>query len=87
MPKAPEESGVIDQEAKPAPVAAIEVVALAKGFYKQSRKVEGDKFTVPRLEDMGSWMKCVDPTMQKKHIARLAEVKEKNKAASKLAPA
>lgn len=57
--------------------SAIEVVATRPGFYKQMRKVEGDKFTyVGDFESMGSWMKCVDPVLQKKHM----EVQKKRKA-------
>lgn len=72
----PEEKLVEDSELEeqPLPVAKksskeIEVVALRLGFYKQERKMEGDSFTVPSLDKVGSWMKCVDPQMEKQHLA------------------
>lgn len=59
-----------EKAAAPAPApknAKIEVVAIEKGFFKQQRKDKGDKFFVDKFEQLGSWMKCVDPGMQKKH--------------------
>jgi len=43
----------------------IEVVALRKGFYNQNRIREGEKFTVKNFEDLGEWMKCLDPDIEK----------------------
>ncbi len=70
----------------PQPSRAIAVVATAAGFHKGHRKSEGDAFTVAKFEELGSWMKCVDPTMQKKHEEHQRSLKEKRAGASK-APA
>ena len=56
----------------------IEVVALRKGFYNQHRLKENETFTVKSFEDLGEWMKCLDPDLQKKHFENL-----KNKKAMK----
>ncbi len=79
MPKTSEKSEVQTPSVPMAP-KSIEVVATAKGFYKQARKVEGDKFSVAKFEQLGSWMKCVDPVMQKKHIENQAAIKAKIRA-------
>lgn len=57
----------------------IEVVALRAGFFKQSRKEEGDKFKVSKMKDLGSWMKCVDPKKEKDHQAFMKKKKEAGK--------
>lgn len=63
-----EESAKVEQKEPVAPKAkSIEVVALRPGFFKQMRKSEGDKFVVEKFEQLGSWMKCLDPVMEKKH--------------------
>lgn len=52
-----------------APVAAqrgIKVVATRKGFYNQMRYREGEQFVIRSEEDFGEWMKCVDPSFEKK---------------------
>ncbi len=54
-----------------APKKGLEVVALRKGFYNQHRLREGDSFTIKSFEDLGDWMKCVDPDLQKKHLENL----------------
>ena len=41
--------------------SGVEVVALQAGFFKSVRKSPGDKFFVPSLDKVGSWMRCVDP--------------------------
>jgi hypothetical protein len=56
---------------KPA-VRGIEVVALRDGMYKKYRRKAGGKsFIVDKFEELGSWMKCVDPAIEKKHQAVL----------------
>lgn len=57
----------------------IEVRALRPGFYQNSRKVEGDIFTVPSLDRVGTWMECTDRTLEKKH----QELMKQNKDAGK----
>ena len=67
---------------KPAakPVAGgIAVVAVKPGFYRNSRKAVGDKFTVPNEGVLGSWMKCIDPQAQKAHEARMAARRAKQR--------
>lgn len=73
----------VQGEELPAPkksLKEIEVVALRLGFYKQERKMEGDAFTVPSLDKVGTWMKCVDPQLEKQHLALQ---KQRNAAKSK----
>lgn len=62
----------------PQPIAKrmIKVKANRAGFIKQERKVAGDVFEVEEHQ-LGAWMDCVDPVMQKKHLKRIAD---KNKA-------
>lgn len=55
----------------------IEVVALRKGFYNQHRIRENDLFLVKSFEELGEWMKCVDPDLQKKHLENLKNKKAK----------
>ncbi len=55
----------------------VKVMALRNGFIKNCRKVEGDEFFVESIEKAGSWVKCVDPELEKQHLAFL---KERNKA-------
>jgi hypothetical protein len=56
----------------------VRVKALRDGFYKQRRFKEGDEFTVPSLSKVGSWMKCLDPVLEKESQQLQ---KEKRKAA------
>lgn len=74
-PKSSDSEFVIKKdEDVPAPAPkkkGIEVVALRAGFYKQSRKVEGDKFEVPDMSRVGSWMQCLDPVLEKQHQASM----------------
>ena len=37
----------------------IHVVATRAGFYKNSRKQEGDKFTIDSERQLGTWMKKI----------------------------
>ncbi len=57
--------------------SGIEVVALRNGFYNQHRLVEGNVFVVKSFEDLGEWMKCIDPDLQKKHLENLKNKKAK----------
>lgn len=55
-------------EAKVAKVAGgIQVMALRKGFYKGSRKSEGNVFSVASMDQVGEWMKCMDPAAEAEH--------------------
>jgi len=60
-----------------APKSGIEVIALRPGFIGQRRRKVGDRFKVAKFEALGEWMKCVDPTIEKK---RIEFFKEKKKA-------
>jgi hypothetical protein len=60
----------------PPPKGGIEVVALRAGYYKCSRKVEGDIFSVPSMNKVGAWMKCVDPKLEQEHQVLLKESKK-----------
>jgi hypothetical protein len=65
------------EESKSEPVpSAIEVVALRNGFWKNSRKVEGDAFSVPSMEKVGEWMRCVDPKAEQLHQKMMRERKK-----------
>ncbi len=79
LPSASEKSEVAPAQAP----KAIEVIALRAGFFQRSRKAEGDKFSVSNFDQLGSWMKCVDPVLQKKHVANLKSLKDKRAGASK----
>lgn len=70
--KAPESSSVktvIKSE------SGIEVIALREGFFQNARKNEGDKFIVPSVDKLGSWMKCTDSGAEKLHQEALAKKK------------
>ncbi len=60
----------------------IEVVAIANGFYDNHRKTEGDHFTVPDMGMCGSWMKCVDPKLEREHLAFMKAKKQKANSAA-----
>jgi len=47
-----------DEKAK-LPKGPIQVVAVALGFYKGSRKSIGDKFTIEGKHQFGTWMKKI----------------------------
>lgn len=47
------------------PKNGIDVVATRKGFYNQLRLNEGDAFKINSIDELGEWMKCVDPVMEK----------------------
>jgi hypothetical protein len=69
------------------PSGGIEVVALGKGFFRNSRKKIGDKFVVPSLDQVGDWMKCTDKAAEVEHQKLIQARKEelKKAAESKLA--
>lgn len=46
----------------------LEVVALRDGFYNRSRIPKGQTFFIRNFEDIGDWMKCVDPYWEKKNV-------------------
>lgn len=48
------------------PSDKIEVVATRKGFYGQMRKRKGDKFHIEGFQQVGDWMECIDPALEKK---------------------
>lgn len=77
MPPLPSKAEEMDVEEivekKPKASSQIEVVANARGVYKCSRKVENDRFFVDKFEQLGSWMDCVDPILQKKHMQNMKE--------------
>lgn len=47
--------------------SGIEVIAIRAGFFQNSRKNEGDRFIVPSMDKVGSWMKCTDSGAEKLH--------------------
>ena len=47
------------------PKGNIEVIALRKGFIGQRRIVVGEKFTIPSVDRLGSWMKYADPALER----------------------
>ena len=61
MPSSPKVEAKVDTpKVEAQPVAkSIQVVAMRAGFYKQTRKVEGDKFTIDGEHQLGSWMKKI----------------------------
>jgi len=63
--------------------AGVEVVALGKGFFRNSRKKLGDKFLVPSLDLVGDWMRCTDPEVEKQHQNLIKERKAKLAEAAK----
>lgn len=74
----PDDTLATEIKAPIAPSKGIEVVAMGFGFYNQSRKIEGDRFFVKSFEEVGSWMRCIDPLFEKKRVEFL-----KSKKASK----
>lgn len=60
---------------KPMSKKKISVRALRAGWIHNERKVENDRFDVSPQE-LGSWMECLDPVEQKKHLANIAAKKK-----------
>jgi hypothetical protein len=75
----PDEQSVSNVKVVPSPKKGIEVVATRKGFFRQSRRREGDVFVVPSFELLGDWMKCTDPNLEKQRLQMIKERKS-NKA-------
>lgn len=61
------------------PKGGIEVVAIRKGFYNQTRIDVGKKFKVKKKEDLGEWMECVEFDLERERVKILKEKKEKAK--------
>jgi len=57
----------------------IEVEAVRPGYFQCSRKVVGDRFVVSDESKLGSWMKCMDPAMEKEH-QKMMQAKKENEA-------
>lgn len=51
----------------------IEVRATRAGYFKGSRKSEGDIFTVPSVEELGTWMEPSDDRVKKAFEKQMAE--------------
>jgi hypothetical protein len=54
----------------------IEVIAVNAAWFQGQYRKPGDRFLVPNENMLGSWMKCVDPNLDKKHQARVKERKK-----------
>lgn len=88
MPGVPGEKPAVDSKpampdsekiVKPAS-GVIEVVALMPGFHANERFKEGDKFTIQSMKQLGDWMKCVNPELEKQHQELIKAKKAKQKA-------
>lgn len=75
------ESTVSNQMEFPVPQGEIEVEALRKGFYNNNRIRVGKVFKISRFEQIGSWMKCTDPKLEKRRIEFLNEKRRKQSRA------
>ena len=60
------EKDSVSQVTAPAPKNGIEVEATRKGFYNQQRYEQGNRFKVRSRDELGEWMKCVDPAEEKR---------------------
>lgn len=72
-PVMPKTSPVLhaSERAMPAPsTKGIAVTANAKGFYRQNRWEPNDKFVVPSLERVATWMTIDDPQLEEERQAR-----------------
>lgn len=77
-PKIPENIGAEQINVKSD--GSIEVVALRRGMFRLSRKEAGDKFRVPAMKNLGTWMKCVDAKVQQEHVKNMKAKKKKFRA-------
>jgi hypothetical protein len=83
--RAPEVPGINIPQNSAAPVdhkaasSGILVRALGPGMFDNHRKIEGMEFSVPSMDQLGSWMLCLDPEVQKKHQALMDARKQKRK--------
>lgn len=48
-----------EKQLSPKKSGKVNVVATRNGYFKGSRKVEGDKFTLDDASEMGDWMKKI----------------------------
>lgn len=55
--------------------SGINVVAMRDGFYNRSRIREGEEFIVRSPADLGDWMKCLDPDIEKERVEWMKEKK------------
>ena len=61
------------------PNKGIEVVAMSAGFYNQKRIGEGESFVIKSFDQIGAWMKCKNPELEKKRV-EFYELKKAKKA-------
>ena len=66
---------------KAPPKAPIKVIATRDGYYAPHRVPARCEFTVAQFSHLQSWMRCVDPEMQKLHEESMNERKKKNREA------
>ena len=72
------ESKVVSNVSVPKiPKTGIAVIATRKGFYGQQRLKEGDKFVVRKIQDLGEWMKCIEPSMERERLNYFKDKKAK----------
>lgn len=62
----------------------IEVIALENGLYKGRRIIKGEQFKIESPKHLGSWMKCVDKTIQAEHEVYCKAHKQKFKEIDRL---
>ena len=62
-----------------APKDGIEVVATREGFFNQHRIKRGQSFKVSKVEQLGDWMSCKDPSMEKERVKRIEQKKKANR--------
>lgn len=77
MPMPPSATPVKKSEPKD-----IKVKAIRLGFFAQERKYENMKFVVPTFKQLGSWMECEDPAIEKLHQAAMQAKKKKANTAA-----
>jgi hypothetical protein len=76
--KVPEQESAAPVDRKAVP-SGIMVRAKGPGFFENHRKVIGDEFSIPSMNELGNWMECVDPAVRKKHEKIMADKKQKRK--------
>jgi len=60
------------------PKAGIKVIAMRQGFFGQQRVKKGQEFTIKSFDDVGEWMKCIDPLLEKKKLKIYEDKKARN---------
>lgn len=84
-PPAPDED-IPDEVVPPVPVVApqpigpFEVITVDEGFFGGQRRSRDERFMVDSMEEVGSWMQCVDPKLEKIRAALIKTRKEQAKA-------